>query len=221
MPDGGKLDALRTLLDRAAAASRSSSAAPSTASRSSRSSWKRSATPSAALQGNLSQNARDRVMADFRSGETPILLATNVAARGLDVENVGQVINYELPETAELLTHRVGRTGRMGRDGEAITLLAPDDEPAWRKLLRDLKQPPRRIIWRGRHESQYSGLHHAATPPRRVVPAPPSAPAPAAVALAARAAGRRRAIRRHAASGPAAPFLPFRRRGLRPAERPR
>ena len=53
--------------------------------------------PVGALQGNLSQNARERVMADFRSGESPILVATNVAARGIDVEGVGQVINYDLP----------------------------------------------------------------------------------------------------------------------------
>lgn len=108
--------------------------------------------PVSALQGNLSQNARDRVMADFRSGVTPILIATNVAARGLDVEHVAQVINYELPETADLLTHRVGRTGRMGRSGEAITLLTPDDEIAWRKLLRELRRHPVRRPWHGRHE---------------------------------------------------------------------
>jgi ATP-dependent RNA helicase DeaD len=83
--------------------------------------------PAGALQGNLSQNARERVLAAFRSGELPILCATNVAARGLDIEGIGQVINYELPESAELLTHRVGRTGRMGRKGEAITFVTPED----------------------------------------------------------------------------------------------
>src|SRR5262249_6024353 len=61
--------------------------------------------PVDALQGNLSQNARDRVMAAFRSGELPVLLATNVAARGLDVEAIDLVINYELPENADLFTH--------------------------------------------------------------------------------------------------------------------
>jgi ATP-dependent RNA helicase DeaD len=94
--------------------------------------------PVAALQGNMSQNARDRVVADFRSGQVPVLLATNVAARGLDVLSIEQVINYELPESAELFTHRVGRTGRMDREGEAITLITPDDAPAWGKLQRDL-----------------------------------------------------------------------------------
>jgi ATP-dependent RNA helicase DeaD len=97
--------------------------------------------PVAALQGNLSQNARDRVMVDFREGRVPILLATNVAARGLDVDHVDLVINYDLPETAELLTHRVGRTGRMGRKGQAITLLAPTDLDKWRQLQRGLQRP--------------------------------------------------------------------------------
>jgi ATP-dependent RNA helicase DeaD len=94
--------------------------------------------PVAALQGNMSQNARDRVVADFRAGRVPVLLATNVAARGLDVLSIEQVINYELPESAELFTHRIGRTGRMDREGEAITLITPDDMAAWQKIRRDL-----------------------------------------------------------------------------------
>ncbi len=94
--------------------------------------------PVAALQGNMSQNARDRVVADFRAGTVPVLLATNVAARGLDVLSIEQVINYELPESAELFTHRVGRTGRMDREGEAITLITPEDMPAWQKIQREL-----------------------------------------------------------------------------------
>jgi ATP-dependent RNA helicase DeaD len=110
--------------------------------------------PVVALQGNLSQNARDRVMSEFRSGEAPILIATNVAARGLDVEHVAQVINFELPETAELLTHRVGRTGRMGRSGEAITLLGPEDDVAWKKLVRGLRRHPTRRPWRGTHQHE-------------------------------------------------------------------
>jgi ATP-dependent RNA helicase DeaD len=77
-----------------------------------------------ALQGDLSQPARDRIVARFRSGKVPILLATNVAARGLDMLNITRVINYDVPETSELFVHRVGRTGRMGRSGQAITLLS-------------------------------------------------------------------------------------------------
>jgi superfamily II DNA/RNA helicase len=101
----------------------------------------------AALQGNLSQNARERVMAGFRSGAVPILLATNVAARGLDVPEVGQVINFELPESAEWFTHRAGRTGRMGRAGRAITLLAPEDGVKWRQFEKELGQRLERRAW--------------------------------------------------------------------------
>jgi ATP-dependent RNA helicase DeaD len=96
------------------------------------------------LQGNLSQQQRDSVVKRFREGRTPILVATNVAARGLDVLHIGRVINYELPETHELFTHRVGRTGRMGRAGRAITLLGPADLPKWHEIERGLgKKLPR------------------------------------------------------------------------------
>ncbi len=101
------------------------------------------------LQGNLSQPARDRVLEDFRAGKTPILLATNVAARGLDVLHVTRVINFELPETHELFTHRVGRTGRMGRSGRAITLLGPADLPKWREIERGLGRTLPRITPEG------------------------------------------------------------------------
>ena len=94
--------------------------------------------PVGALQGNLSQNARERVMKDFRSGDAPILVATNVAARGLDIEGIEQVINYDLPDTELLFTHRVGRTGRMGRSGEAVTFITPDEERKWREIERGL-----------------------------------------------------------------------------------
>ena len=91
-----------------------------------------------ALQGNLSQNARERVMKEFRSGATPTLVATNVAARGLDIDGVSQVINFDLPDTDLLFTHRVGRTGRMGRSGEAVTFVTPDEERKWREIQRGL-----------------------------------------------------------------------------------
>lgn len=91
-----------------------------------------------ALQGNLSQNARERVMKEFRSGSTPTLVATNVAARGLDIDGVSQVINFDLPDTDLLFTHRVGRTGRMGRSGEAVTFVTPDEERKWREIQRAL-----------------------------------------------------------------------------------
>lgn len=123
--------------------------------------------PVAALQGNLSQNARDRVMADFRSGAAQILLATNVAARGIDVANVEQVINFDLPESSELLTHRVGRTGRMGRKGSAITLIAPEDAAKWRQLERDLGRALPRTAWRDEYATNPPEIAApAALPPR-------------------------------------------------------
>jgi ATP-dependent RNA helicase DeaD len=105
--------------------------------------------PVGALQGNLSQNARDRVMEDFRSGRVQILLATNVAARGLDINCIDQVIYVDLPDSPELLTHRVGRTGRMGRKGQAITLLGPEDAAKWRQLERGLGRRIPRTQWPG------------------------------------------------------------------------
>ncbi len=90
------------------------------------------------LQGNLTQGQRDKAIERFRSGRVPILVATNVAARGLDIPHIGRVINYELPETHELFTHRVGRTARMGRSGQAITLIAATDLTKWQSIEKGL-----------------------------------------------------------------------------------
>src|SRR5690348_11163806 len=92
------------------------------------------------LHGNKSQHAREEVLTAFRRGHVQTLLATNVAARGLDIAGIYQVINYELPESSELFTHRIGRTGRMGRQGKAITLLVPADVSKWRRMARSLGQ---------------------------------------------------------------------------------
>jgi len=92
----------------------------------------------AVLEGNLNQAQRDRALDSFRSGRVPILVATNVAARGLDILHIERVINFELPETHELFTHRVGRTARMGRPGRAITLVSAIDLPKWQAIERGL-----------------------------------------------------------------------------------
>ncbi len=92
----------------------------------------------AVLQGNLSQAERERALEQFRSGRVSILVATNVAARGLDILHIERVINYELPETHELFTHRVGRTARMGRPGRAITLVSAVDLAKWQAIERGL-----------------------------------------------------------------------------------
>lgn len=106
--------------------------------------------PVADLQGNMSQNARERVVEQFRRGQVEILVATNVAARGLDLDGVTLVINHELPETSELLTHRIGRTGRMGKVGRALTLITPSESERFRRLQRGLSQPIRRQSWKQR-----------------------------------------------------------------------
>ena len=140
VPQGQRLDALKALLDRRRDASGATLVFGRTKHGVKKLARQLEAQgyPVAALQGNMSQSARDRVVADFRAGQVPVLLATNVAARGLDVVSIDQVINYELPESAELFTHRIGRTGRMDREGVAITLITPEDMLAWKKIQRDL-----------------------------------------------------------------------------------
>ena len=126
--------------------------------------------PVVALQGNLSQKAREKAMADFRSGATPVLVATNVAARGLDVEGIAQVINYDLPDSPLLFTHRVGRTGRMGKSGEAITFVTPDEEKKWREIERgtDVRFAIRR--WGPKGPETSRGPANGPTPTAREAP---------------------------------------------------
>ena len=80
-----------------------------------------------ALQGNMSQNQRDRAMNGFRKGQFDILVATDIAARGIDVESVSHVVNLDIPSTAEAYTHRIGRTGRSEREGKAFTFVSDVD----------------------------------------------------------------------------------------------
>ena len=89
-----------------------------------------------ALHGGLSQEQRDRVMKRFRSNASELLIATDVAARGLDVEHVSHVVNYDVPAAAEAYVHRIGRTGRAGREGVAVTLA----EPREHRLLRNIER---------------------------------------------------------------------------------
>jgi superfamily II DNA/RNA helicase len=82
----------------------------------------------AALHGDMAQSARERTLEKFRSGKVTTLVATDVAARGLDLEAIGHVINFDPPEDDKGYTHRVGRTGRAGRGGNGITLVLPDQQ---------------------------------------------------------------------------------------------
>ena len=94
-----------------------------------------------ALQGNLSQNRRDEAMNGFRSGKYDILVATDIAAHGIDVPEVSHVINFDMPDTADAYIHRIGRTGRALQAGEAFTLAVPGDAPMVREVEKALDAP--------------------------------------------------------------------------------
>ncbi|MFL6965753.1 DEAD/DEAH box helicase [Pseudomonas alvandae] len=96
--------------------------------------------PAVAIHGNKSQNARTKALADFKAGEVRILVATDIAARGLDIDQLPHVVNFELPNVDEDYVHRIGRTGRAGRSGEAISLVAPDEEKLLKSIERMTKQ---------------------------------------------------------------------------------
>jgi ATP-dependent RNA helicase RhlE len=95
---------------------------------------------SAAIHGNKSQNARTKALADFKNNQVRILVATDIAARGLDIDQLPHVVNFELPNIEEDYVHRIGRTGRAGRSGEAISLVAPDEEKLLKGIERMTKQ---------------------------------------------------------------------------------
>lgn len=85
--------------------------------------------PAAAIHGNKSQGARTKALADFKSGEIRVLVATDIAARGIDIPQLPQVVNFELPKVAEDYVHRIGRTGRAGEVGKAISLVCAIEAP--------------------------------------------------------------------------------------------
>lgn len=97
-----------------------------------------------ALHGDLSQQQRDRVMKRFRDAKTELLVATDVAARGLDIDNVTHVINFDIPQDPESYVHRIGRTGRAGRKGQAITLISPREYRQIRSIEQLIKTRIRR-----------------------------------------------------------------------------
>lgn len=94
----------------------------------------------APLNGDIPQSQRERTIARLRAGEIDIVVATDVAARGLDVERIGHVVNYDAPYDGESYVHRIGRTGRAGRSGEAILFIAPRERPLLRAIERATRQ---------------------------------------------------------------------------------
>ncbi len=103
----------------------------------------------ASLQGNLSQARRQAVMEGFRNGTFQILVATDIAARGIDVTQISHVINYDMPDTADAYTHRIGRTGRMAKTGDAFTFITSEDEEMVRSIERVLRTKVKRCTLNG------------------------------------------------------------------------
>jgi len=119
------------------------------------------------LHSNRTQGQRTQALSGFREGQYRILVATDIAARGLDVENISHVINYDMPDTADAYIHRIGRTGRAERTGDAFTLTTPEDDAMVRVLEKIMNRP---LIHR-----TLDGFDYKAPAPERKIPAgPPS-----------------------------------------------
>jgi ATP-dependent RNA helicase RhlE len=101
-----------------------------------------------AIHGNKSQNARQRALAQFKSQHPPVLVATDIAARGLDIDSVTHVINFDLPMSAEIYVHRIGRTARAGAAGVAVTFCDREE----RSMLRDIERLTRQRLTIAKHE---------------------------------------------------------------------
>ncbi len=96
--------------------------------------------PAAAIHGNKSQPARTKALAQFKDGSLPVLVATDIAARGLDIDQLPHVVNFELPNVPEDYVHRIGRTGRAGSSGAAISLVDKEELPFLRDIERLIKR---------------------------------------------------------------------------------
>lgn len=160
----------------------------------------------AALQGNMAQNRRQEAINGFRSGQYDILVATDIAARGIDVAGVSHVINYDMPDTVDAYTHRIGRTGRAALTGEAFTFAVQDDELMVRQIERVLGS---RVERRRLQGFDYSGSYPElrpepgdtaqSRPPLSGQPRPAAAQEPAGAAGTAKR--RRRRPRRQGSQG--------------------
>jgi ATP-dependent RNA helicase DeaD len=120
-----------------------------------------------ALHGDMSQGSRDGVMIAFKDHRVRLLVATDIAARGLDIEHVTHVINYDVPASSEVYVHRIGRTGRVGRTGRAITFVTPAQRDEIGRIERDVKTTI------GEWETPEERIEHAPRPRRREKAAQP------------------------------------------------
>jgi ATP-dependent RNA helicase RhlE len=100
-----------------------------------------------AIHGNKSQGARTKALAEFKRGDLQVLVATDIAARGIDIDELPHVVNFELPNVPEDYVHRIGRTGRAGANGEAVSLVCKDEEGFLRDIERLIKRSiPREVV---------------------------------------------------------------------------
>jgi ATP-dependent RNA helicase RhlE len=130
---------------------------------------------SAAIHGNKSQAARTRALADFKAGKLTALVATEVASRGLDIRELPQVVNFDLPNVPEDYVHRIGRTARAGNDGHAVSLVSEDEA----SLLRDIERTMRQSVPFS-PTPQFERKHEAPAPQRAAPARPAAQPRPAA-----------------------------------------
>jgi ATP-dependent RNA helicase DeaD len=143
----------------------------------------------ACMHGDMNQGARDRVMTAFRAGRVRVLVATDVVGRGIDVTGISHIINYDIPNFCDDYVHRVGRTGRMGREGVAFTFVAPDEGPELTRIeerinrllkrdeMKDFESRSRETLAAGVHDGD--GTEQGAAVAVAPGPAPPPPPASA------------------------------------------
>jgi ATP-dependent RNA helicase RhlE len=122
------------------------------------------------LHSNRSQGQRQKALAGFKNGEYQVMVATDIAARGLDVESISHVINFDMPDTADAYIHRIGRTGRAERSGDAFTLVTPDDND----MIRELEK----IMGHKLERQTIQGFNYTAAPLSRPAPSPERISAP-------------------------------------------
>lgn len=132
----------------------------------------KSGIPAEAIHGNKSQNHRERTLAAFRSGEIRTLVATDIAARGIDVDGISHVVNYDLPNVPETYVHRIGRTARAGADGIAISLVAGGEENGYlrdieRLIKLSLPRDDRRVPGGAQDQGPQQRQRNGQRPPRR------------------------------------------------------
>ena len=167
---------------------------------------------SAAIHGNKSQSARVKALDGFKDGKVTVLVATDIAARGIDIDDLPLVVNFDLPTVAEDYVHRIGRTGRNGRSGEAISLVSPEEGPLLRDIQRLLKQELALIPIAGFEASQPLRLDGSLKIARRPGHAeaqrnrrPPRKPANGKPTAGKPSAGKSTAPRQHTSSAPTRP----------------